>query len=436
MLIEGVPFRGKLAKVQIVSDSTHYGPYEPGEYAQRLTLNNKGQVYLTRYYRGEEWDKNYSKREIFKIPSPDQIFFLLEYVFSKKHEYEWATDVGSWDLTLTNNAGEKFFFSGSLMADHGSIYCWASEIIRKELNLFSLYLFDGEYEERPSELVFCKVQFDDFGKEYVYLADTDTYHEGDYVVVPVGPDNHEAIAKIVSVVYRQGARPLYPLNKVKHIIEKYEESDKGQMPKKKEEVGSSGKPSGANADWKINFDLSEEHEAAYDREQFEKTMHLMEIVDKIGLLMNKIDRYILQFSDVFYIPRKDDIQGQIQAIMRKYYDMWDDPRNQNYKNLIPTLDLGVFVPCTLNEALAQFIGEWKKGYYHSDNWQEEIDALLSQVSKEIEEYLGVHPTCSLILSDEDIHKLKASKVYCSTILSACCFQYGEYLVIIMLSFLD
>ena len=45
MLIEGVPFRGKLAKVQIVSDSTHYGPYEPGEYAQRLTLNNKGQVY-------------------------------------------------------------------------------------------------------------------------------------------------------------------------------------------------------------------------------------------------------------------------------------------------------------------------------------------------------------------------------------------------------
>ena len=122
------------------------------------------------------------------------------------------------------------------MADHGSIYCWASEIIRKELNLFSLYLFDGEYEERPSELVFCKVQFDDFGKEYVYLADTDTYHEGDYVVVPVGPDNHEAIAKIVSVVYRQGARPLYPLNKVKHIIEKYEESDKGQMPKKKEGI--------------------------------------------------------------------------------------------------------------------------------------------------------------------------------------------------------
>ena len=116
--------------------------------------------------------------------------------------------------------------------------------------------------------------------------------------------------------------------------------------------------------------------------------------------------------------------------------MWDDPRNQNYKNLIPTLDLGEFVPCTLNEALEQFIGEWKKGYYHSDNWQEEIDALLSQVSKEIEEYLGVHPTCSLILSDEDIHKLKASKVYCSTILSACCFQYGEYLVIIMLSFLD
>jgi len=159
--IEGLPFRGKLAKVQIISDNTHYGPYEPGEYAQRLTINEKGQVYLTRYYRGEEWDKNYSKREIFKIPFPDQIFILLEYVFSKKREYEWATDVGSWDLTLTNREGEKFFFSGSLMADHGSIYCWASEIIRKELNLFSLYLFDGKYEERPSELIFCKVQFDD-----------------------------------------------------------------------------------------------------------------------------------------------------------------------------------------------------------------------------------------------------------------------------------
>ena len=41
MSIEGLPFRGKLAKVQIISDNTHYGPYEPGEYAQRLTINEK-----------------------------------------------------------------------------------------------------------------------------------------------------------------------------------------------------------------------------------------------------------------------------------------------------------------------------------------------------------------------------------------------------------
>lgn len=391
-------------------------------------------MYLTRYYRGEDWNNEYSKREIFTIPSPDQIFFLLEYVFAKKHEFEWVTDVGSWGMTLENRTGEKFFFSGALLDDHDSIYTWASEIIRKELNLFSLYLFDGKYEERPAELVFCKVQFDDYGKEYMYLADTDTYHEGDYAVVPAGPDNHEAIVKIVSIIYRKGAYPLYPLNKVKHIIRKYEEPIPGKI------ISNTSDPPDRVIDnpkeWNINFDLSEEHEAAYNREQYEKTMRLMETVDQIGRLMNTMDRNILQFSDVFYVSNKADIQNQVLEIMQKYCDSWEDPRNLNLKKQILPLNLGKFVPCTLVQALTQFTDEWKKVYYRSDKGKDEIDILLLRISQEIMEQLGSYKTYFLALSDEDRVILEKSKVYCPTILQACCFLYGDYLFFIMLSFLD
>ncbi len=54
---------------------------------------------------------------------------------------------------------------------------------------------------RQADLIFCNVEFEDYGKTYCYLTDDDTLEAGDYVVVPVGKDNNETLAQIESMEY-------------------------------------------------------------------------------------------------------------------------------------------------------------------------------------------------------------------------------------------
>jgi hypothetical protein len=64
-------------------------------------------------------------------------------------------------------------------------------------------LFDTRLYNKPrrrqSDLIFCNVQFEEYGKTYCYLTDNDELCEGDRVVVSAGTDNHEAIARIESI---------------------------------------------------------------------------------------------------------------------------------------------------------------------------------------------------------------------------------------------
>lgn len=76
---------------------------------------------------------------------------------------------------------------------------------------------------RKSDLTFCNVVFESGGRTYCYLADSDDYREGDFVIVPAGPDNHETVACIVSIEYCSPQKPPFPLEKTKHILRKCEE---------------------------------------------------------------------------------------------------------------------------------------------------------------------------------------------------------------------
>ena len=49
---------------------------------------------------------------------------------------------------------------------------------------------------RANELIFVYVTFDEYGKEYCYLADEDIYHPGSKVTVPVGIEGKESTAKV------------------------------------------------------------------------------------------------------------------------------------------------------------------------------------------------------------------------------------------------
>lgn len=80
----------------------------------------------------------------------------------------------------------------------------------------------GKLRRRINDLIFCNVVFENGGKEYYYQADED-FDVGDLVIVPAGEDNHEAVVRIESVEYHPAEEAPFPLNKIKHVIRKFDE---------------------------------------------------------------------------------------------------------------------------------------------------------------------------------------------------------------------
>lgn len=76
---------------------------------------------------------------------------------------------------------------------------------------------------KQTDVIFCNVQFDEYGKTYCYLTDDDTLEVGDRVVVPVGHDNHESFAQIESIEYHPAEEAPFPIEKTKKIIRRAED---------------------------------------------------------------------------------------------------------------------------------------------------------------------------------------------------------------------
>lgn len=71
-----------------------------------------------------------------------------------------------------------------------------------------------------NEFIYCGVMFDYQDRIYQYRTDDKTIRPGDKVVVPIGEDNEEKTARVISVdVYRSNDVP-YPVHKTKKIIKK------------------------------------------------------------------------------------------------------------------------------------------------------------------------------------------------------------------------
>ena len=71
-----------------------------------------------------------------------------------------------------------------------------------------------------SDYIFCSVVFEDPYKSYYYLTDDDSIDIGDFVIVPAGKDNHEAIVEVIDVEYFNEADAPFPVDKTKKIIRK------------------------------------------------------------------------------------------------------------------------------------------------------------------------------------------------------------------------
>lgn len=136
-------FKGTLQKIRLVSNKICFWtiPLPDDEIEQRLTITADGRVWLSRYSIGSKL----IEKLCFSISdkSVKTIMKRLSDIFKNGGPDGFATDVGIWELELTNTKGKVFNFSGSLFSFLYLGFDELSDLIRNELACDDLFVFDG-----------------------------------------------------------------------------------------------------------------------------------------------------------------------------------------------------------------------------------------------------------------------------------------------------
>ena len=140
-------FDGRLTRVTIKSDSVCYGPCPKpdDEVMQELIIIDDGRVWVTRYNYGEgyPYEIKDNRRYDVSTASVQKIFAAILNYFKSNRSDTFVTDVGSWEIFLNDDLLRTFKASGSMGSDLYSEYGGLSEIIRAELSIPDLFVFDG-----------------------------------------------------------------------------------------------------------------------------------------------------------------------------------------------------------------------------------------------------------------------------------------------------
>ena len=141
-------FKGTPQKVRIVSNNICYGPApEPDdEVEQHITINTDGRVWFSAYNFGSGFDGHEKSRsKIYKIEKDTaaRVLNSIAQYFSTEYIEVFATDIGEWEMEITNTDGEVHKYRGSLIADFEVDGVDLSDMVREALEMDDLYVFDG-----------------------------------------------------------------------------------------------------------------------------------------------------------------------------------------------------------------------------------------------------------------------------------------------------
>jgi hypothetical protein len=159
-LCEGLPFnmdfivrRKRLRKAQIISNMLCYGPCPEPEDAieQRLTISATGHVWFTEYAFGEIGNGKHPirRREQFsigKIEALSILSLIADYAESESLLIR-CTDIGDWNLTVTDLEGHKNQMSGSLCGEVTVGNIDLTDYIRAAIHIEDLAVFGGGLKE-------------------------------------------------------------------------------------------------------------------------------------------------------------------------------------------------------------------------------------------------------------------------------------------------
>lgn len=120
---------------------------------------------------------------------------------------------GSFDKNGLPDAFEEF---ADAVFDFIRFYGWG-EILDP-----SVY---GKVKRRTTDYIYCSVVFAEGQKSYYYLTEDDSIKIDDFVLVPVGKDNHEVVVEVVNIEYFSEDNVPLPIEKTKRIIRKCMDED-------------------------------------------------------------------------------------------------------------------------------------------------------------------------------------------------------------------
>lgn len=141
-------FQGTLEKLSIKSNDISYWqrPELDQELEQHLTINNKGQVWYKGYHYKDYnalLGKARSRDFIIEKADAEKLLGVIAEYFRKRYVRKLATDVGTWEMELTNTEGLKYHFFGSLFSNSDDEETYLSSLVRDTLRMEELLVFDG-----------------------------------------------------------------------------------------------------------------------------------------------------------------------------------------------------------------------------------------------------------------------------------------------------
>lgn len=142
----------QIQKVRIVSNNICYGP-EPlpeDEVEQHLTISASGRVWFTAYKYASGFGKyEICRKQQLAIGKPvakEILAFLSQYINSNQLVC-YATDIGSWEMTIKDTEGKSFNFKGSLCGGVAVGDVDLAQLLRAYVSINQLFAFDGFIEE-------------------------------------------------------------------------------------------------------------------------------------------------------------------------------------------------------------------------------------------------------------------------------------------------
>lgn len=140
-----------IQKIRIISNNICYGP-EPSpkdEVEQHLTISVNGRVCFTGYnYSGGFGKYKIGRKQQFSIEKiiVDEIFNLFSQYCESEQLLYYATDIGIWEMEITDTNNKKYTFKGSLCGGVSVGDTDLTNYLREYIQIDGLYAF-GEWKK-------------------------------------------------------------------------------------------------------------------------------------------------------------------------------------------------------------------------------------------------------------------------------------------------